>query len=172
MFRRVQGIMGAALLGALLVSAAPERALAEVSVNINIGPPPIVVPEPPEVVLVPRTGIYFVPGLTFDVFFYNGYWWSPRGDRWYRARAYNGPWTIIDRRYVPRPVVRVPGDYRSRFERERHIPYGQWKKERGHRGKEERRDWKERGERKERQEHGGRGERGEHDERGRGHRRD
>lgn len=122
-----------------------------VGVNINIGPPPIVVPAPPEVVLMPDYGVYFVPGLEFDVFFYNGYWWSPRGDRWYRAKVYNGPWRVIERRFVPRPVFGVPHDYRGRFVRERHIPYGEW---RGRHFKEERHERREHREfREERREH-------------------
>jgi hypothetical protein len=122
----------ALLLGALLILGRPGTATAGVNVgiNVNLGPPPIVVAEPPEVVLVPRSQVYFVPGLEFDVFFSNGYWWSPRGDRWYRSRAYNGPWRTIERRYVPRAVIGVPHDYRRAYNRERHIPYGQWKKER------------------------------------------
>ena len=80
-----------------------------------------------------------MPGLEFDVFFYNGYWWSPRGNRWYRARAYNGPWGIIERRYVPALVYRVPKDYRARYEKQQHIPYGQWKKQ----GKDDKDDKKE-----------------------------
>lgn len=130
------------LVGTVLTVGAVRNAAAEVSVSINIGPPPIVAPAPPEVVLMPRMGVYFVPGLSFDVFFYNGYWWSPRGDRWYRSRAYGGPWRIIDRRYVPRPVFGVPHDYRRTYERERRIPYGQWKKEHERRGRGERREWR------------------------------
>jgi hypothetical protein len=30
---------------------------------------------------------------------------------------------------VPAPVSQVPGDYRQRYEKEQHIPYGQWKKQ-------------------------------------------
>ena len=130
----------AVLLGALLVPGVTGDASAEVSVSINLGPPPIVVAEPPALVMVPRTQIYFVPERDLDVFFYAGYWWSPRGDRWYRARAYNGPWGVVERRYVPTQVRRVPKDYRARYVREKHIPYGQWKK---HHGREEHRDRKE-----------------------------
>jgi hypothetical protein len=136
-------IIGPALLWALLVCGAAGTALAGVNldVNINIGPPPIVVPAPPEVVLIPDYGVYFVPGVEFDVFFYNGYWWSPRGDRWYRARAYDGPWRIVGRRYVPRPVFRVPHDYRSVYGHERHIPYGEWRERHyRHEGREMRRE--------------------------------
>ena len=156
MRKLVFGITGPAiLLGAILACGAPNEASAGVNVGIgiNIGPPPIVVPAPPEVVLVPRSNVYFVPGVDFDVFFYNGFWWSPRGDRWYRARAYNGPWGIINRRYVPGPVFRVPHDYRHMYGRERHIPYGEWRERHGRGGHREMRE--------ERHEHrGGGGERG------------
>ncbi len=108
--------------------SAPARA--EVSVSINLGPPPIVVSAPPEVVVIPGSQVHFVPDPHIDVFFYGGYWWSPRGERWYRARAYNGPWGVIERHRVPRAVIYVPRDYRARYERERHVPYGQWKKDR------------------------------------------
>jgi hypothetical protein len=121
------------LLGALLISGAPSVAKAgvNVGVNVNLGPPPIVVAEPPEMVPVPRSQAYFVPGLEFDVFFYNGFWWSPRGDHWYRARAYNGPWRTVARRNIPGPVLRIPHDYRHVYARERHIPYREWRERRG-----------------------------------------
>ena len=119
------------LLAAVTVAlgfSGPARA--EVSVNINIGPPPIVVAEPPAVVMIPQSQVHFVPDPHIDVFFYGGYWWSPRGERWYRSRAYNGPWVVIEQHRVPRSVLYVPQDYRTRYERERHVPYGQWKKDR------------------------------------------
>ena len=138
------GILGLpVILGLLSAFGAITEAREGVQVNINLGPPPIVVAEPPEVVLVPGSQVYFVPQPEIDVFFYNGYWWSPRGDRWYRASAYNGPWVIVERRLIPAPVIRVPRNYRVRYEREHRIPYGQWKKEFRHREKEERREWKE-----------------------------
>jgi hypothetical protein len=159
MSKSVDGITGSILLmGALLFCGAPNEATAAM-VNVNIGPPPIVVPAPPGVVMVPNSQVYFVPGVDFDVFFHNGYWWSPRGDRWYRSRAYNGPWGIVDRRFVPGPVFRVPHDYRSRYGRERHIPYGEWRGR--HRRAEHREMWEERHERggefRDRGEHGGHG---------------
>lgn len=138
---RVLGLV--VLLGALFAFRGTKEALAEVSVNINIGPPPIVVVEPPEIVMMPGLQVYFVPQLEFDVFFYNGYWWSPRGSQWYRARAYNGPWGVIDKRYVPAPVSGVPKDYRNVYGKEKHIPYGQWKKQGKQNEKEERKEMKE-----------------------------
>ncbi len=154
MRKKAYGIMGSALLlGAFLSFGAVKEAAAGVNlgINVNIGPPPIVAPAPPEVVMVPGSQVYFVPGLEFDVFFYNGFWWSPRGDRWYRARAYNGPWGVVDSRYIPRPVFGVPHDYRRVYAHERHIPYGEW------RGRHGRGEWQERGEFRGRGEHGGAG---------------
>lgn len=136
-------VVGTAMLfGALCVSGTTSEARAGVSVNINLGLPAVVFAEPPELVPVPGMSVYFAPHPDMDVFFYGGYWWSPRGSRWYRARDYNGPWGAVNRRHVPAQVFRVPHDYRERYGHERHIPYGQWKKEyseghgdrKGHRG--------------------------------------
>jgi hypothetical protein len=157
------GITGPTLLlGVLLVGGNATASEVRIGVGINIGPPPIVVAEPPAVVLVPGSPVYFVPGLEFDVFFSNGYWWSPRGDVWYRAQAYNGPWRVVERRFVPGPVIHVPHDYRRVYARERHIPYREWREHRG-RGRGEHM------EHMEHREHGEHGEHGEHEEHGHGH---
>ncbi|MFA6147648.1 MAG: hypothetical protein WC899_05510 [bacterium] len=162
--RRFGSVLRYLLVGAAIAAAVAfsEPANAGVSVNINLGPP-VVVAEPPEMVLVPRTRVYFSPAPEVDIFFYGGYWWSPRGDRWYRAREHNGPWGVIGRRYVPREVIAVPRDYRGRYGHEKHIPYGQWKKEHKQHDKAERKERKH--ERKHDGGHDG-GDRGNH---GRGH---
>ncbi|MFA4844466.1 MAG: hypothetical protein WC632_05905 [Candidatus Margulisiibacteriota bacterium] len=121
------GLFGSVLIFALVVGGFAGTAQAEVNVNINIGPPPIVVSEPPAVVMMPQYGIYFVPGISFDVFFYNGYWWSPRGDRWYRSSQYRGPWGIVQRSYVPGYLFKVPKNYRAVYKNESPINYKQWK---------------------------------------------
>ena len=118
---------GLVLIFAFLVIGFAGTARAEVNVNINVGPP-VFVSEPPEVVYVPSMGFYFVPGISYDVFFYNGYWWSPRGDRWYRAGRYNGSWVIVQRSYVPPLFFKMPKNYRAVYKNEHRINYGQWKK--------------------------------------------
>ncbi|MCX5748759.1 MAG: hypothetical protein NTZ10_00725 [Candidatus Saganbacteria bacterium] len=123
------GLFGFVLVFAFMVIGSMGTVQAEVNVNINIGPPPIVVSEPPQVVMMPQYGIYFVPGISYDVFFYNGYWWSPRGNSWYRARQYNGPWGVVQRNYVPGYLFKVPKNYREVYKKERPINYGQWKKQ-------------------------------------------
>jgi hypothetical protein len=117
------------LVAAAAALAVTGPAQAEVNVNINLGPPPIVVAEPPAVVAIPQTRVYFAPDPHVDVFFYGGYWWSPRGPQWYRAKAYNGPWVGVETYRVPRSVIYVPRDYRAEYGGQRHIPYGQWKKD-------------------------------------------
>jgi len=112
----------------LAIAGGAREAAAEVSVNINIGPPPIVVAEPPAVVMVPQSRVYYVPDIDIDVFFFAGYWWSPRGERWYRGRSYNGPWVHMNPSAVPRAVIYMPRDYRGRYAHERHIPHDEWKK--------------------------------------------
>ncbi len=112
----------------ILLSCPPKRGLAEVNFNINVGSPPVVVAEPAVVALIPGSGVYFVADGGPDLFFYAGFWWSPRGDRWYRSRVYNGPWIVVEHRHVPVQVVRVPRDYRARYKKVKPVPYGQWKK--------------------------------------------
>jgi hypothetical protein len=117
-----------AILVVLFLSFLPDNVLAEVNLNINIGSPPVVVAEPAEVVLMSESGVYFVADTGPDLFFYAGFWWSPRGNRWYRSRVYNGPWVVVGHHNVPVQVIRVPRDYRTRYKKVKHVPYGQWKK--------------------------------------------
>jgi len=127
---RFRGMVLVSLLVAAAVLGGTGAAQAGVNVNVNIGPPPIVAAEPPGMVWVPQTQVFFVPDPQLNIFFYSGYYWCPRGDRWYRSRAYNGPWGVVPGRMVPRAVIYMPPDYRTRYGHEQHMPYGQWKKER------------------------------------------
>ncbi len=163
---------GFGLFAALYLACAAAPAFSEVNVNINIGPPAVVVHEPPEMVVIPRTMVYFAPGVHVELLFFRGHWWTRHEGRWFRSRGYNGPWAVIGPRYVPVEIVRLPRDYRAAYGREHRIPHGQlkkhwehreyerrkhmgeWKKERKEEkreGKEHRKDsreeWQERGER-------------------------
>ena len=116
------GIMFAALTSYSPVSSA------EVSVNIGIGLPlpHVVIHEPPAVVVIPGTYVYFVPdaGPAVDIFFYHGYWYQPHEGRWYRARDYNGPWRNIRKARVPHELRGLPPDFRHavrHHERIRHV---------------------------------------------------
>ncbi|RJQ23242.1 MAG: hypothetical protein C4560_00790 [Nitrospiraceae bacterium] len=128
---------------ALFVSlglAHPCGVNADVSVDIHIGPPPVyVVPAPPEVVVIPGTYAYFIPGITVDIIFYQGYWYRPYNEYWYRAGHYNGPWKYIVRQSVPVAILNLPPDYRHVPPGHQRIPYGQLKK--NWRGWEQERHW-------------------------------
>lgn len=131
------------LLPALLVLGFKNEAHAQIDIHINISPPAIMVAEPPAMVMIPNSTIYFVPQVEIDILFFDNYWWAPRGDQWYRSSAYNGSWERIENHDVPDQVYKVPKDYRQRYDKEQHIPYGQWKKQWHEQGK------KDRGERRE-----------------------
>lgn len=98
------------------------------NVSVNIGVPAVVVAEPPEMVMVPDTPVYFAPNVEVELFFCRGAWYSQRSGRWYRARSYDGPWAVVGSRSVPVEVVRVPRNYRTVYVREERVPYGQLKK--------------------------------------------
>jgi hypothetical protein len=143
---------------AVLLVCVPIPAFSEVSVNINIGPPPVLVEGPPELIVVPRTMIYFAPSARADLFFYRGRWWTRHEGRWFRSNSYNGPWVVIGPRYVPVEIVRMPREYRTVYVREQRVPYGQLKRHWEHREYERRKrvgEWREH--------------RGEHKGHGRGH---
>ena len=132
MKKMICGILGMIMLAAgIYPGGLTEEAAAEVNVEVNIGAPVIMVDEPAEVVFVPAYGIYFVPGLAYDIFFYNGFWWSHRGNRWYNSRFYRSGWRIANDRNVPGPVFKMPRNYRQRFGRSKHIRYQDWKERPG-----------------------------------------
>ncbi|MBI5420189.1 MAG: hypothetical protein HZA60_08865, partial [Deltaproteobacteria bacterium] len=101
---------------------------AGMNVNVNIGVPAVVVSEPPEMVMVPNSRVYFAPNVEADLFFYRGGWYSHRGDRWFRAGSYEGPWVVVAPGAVPVEIVRVPRSYRTVYVREEHVPYGHLKR--------------------------------------------
>ena len=123
------------LLGSILLAlalAAPISAMAEVNISIGFPlPPPVVFPAPPEVIVVPDAyGVYAVPDIDVDIFFWNGWWWRPWEGRWYHSRYYDRGWAYYAN--VPRFYYDVePGwrryyrdhDWRGhRWDHER-IPY-------------------------------------------------
>ena len=75
-----------------------------VSVGINV-------PVFPRLVLVPGYPVYYDPSISLNYFFYDGLYWVYISDRWYASSWYNGPWGVVEHRYVPMYVLRVPVRY-------------------------------------------------------------
>jgi hypothetical protein len=102
-----------------------------VNVNIGIGvplpqvvipgPPPVISQDPPAVVVIPGTYVYFAPDVGVDIFFYHGYWYRPHHGHWYRARGYNGPWDNIEGARVPHMVRDLPPDFRHSVRQQERI---------------------------------------------------
>jgi hypothetical protein len=100
------------------VIVVPVPAMAQVSVNINVAPPPpIEFAAPPEMVVLPGTYVYIVPGVAQDIFFYNGWWWRPWGGRWYRSLNYNSGWGYY--RSVPSFYGGIPPAWRNDYREHR-----------------------------------------------------
>ena len=83
--------------GTMLLALAivvPVSTMAAVDINVNISlPPPIVFQAPPDVIVMPDTnGVYVVPEIDTDMFFWNGWWWRLWEGRWYRSHYYNRGW--------------------------------------------------------------------------------
>ena len=112
--------------------------MAGVNINVNIGPPPVYTfSEPPELVVIPNTYVYFAPGVDLDIVFYHGFWYRPHNGYWYRSSGYNGPWHHIGRERVPRYILSLPPNYRLSYRDYPRIPYGhvhsnwnRWERER------------------------------------------
>ena len=120
------GLLEFGYLFTFLILGTVGTAQAAFNVDINFGAPPVFYSEPPEVVLMPESGVYFVPG-SVNVFFYNGFWWSSRSGHWFRSDRYNGSWVGVRNEVVPDRLNRVPHNYRDVYRGERRINYGQWK---------------------------------------------
>jgi len=142
---RILTALAVLALAGFVDTAAPLHAGTNVNVNVGIpvavapvpvvvAPQPVYVQQPPEMIVIPQSNVYFAPGVSVDLFFYDNRWWNRRGDHWYRASGYDGPWTAVGHRYVPAPVYRVPANYRNIYAHEKRIPYGQWQKMHGERG--------------------------------------
>lgn len=102
-------------------------------------PPPYAFAGPPDVVPIPGTYAYLVPGIDADIFFYQGYWYRLFGGRWFVAGAYNGPWLFAPVRRVPRVLLTLPPNwrrlalapgYRPIPHRELLRNWGRWERER------------------------------------------
>jgi hypothetical protein len=95
------------VLALLLAPVVPAQAEIGVSIGINLGVFPALVP-------VPGYPVYYDPGLDGNYFFYDGLYWVYEGDRWYSSNWYNGPWRFVGPEFVPLFILRIPVRYYHR----------------------------------------------------------
>ena len=110
---RTTTIIAATLaLGALATS--PVRA-ADVHVGVHIGipaPPVLSFPAPPHLVVVPGVpSVYYAPDVDVNFFTYGDRYYTYYDGGWFYAYDTSGPWTYVERRYVPAPILHVPTRY-------------------------------------------------------------
>jgi hypothetical protein len=113
-----------------------DDAQAQVSadINLHIGkrpPPEVVFEREPEVVLIPRSRVYCVSGLDYDMFRFAGFWYINDGGYWYRSNAYRGPFLSVEFARVPHAITVVPARYHHHPFHPLGGPPGQMKKSRG-----------------------------------------
>ena len=85
-------LCGAILLALAIVAASPTMAQIDINVGISL-PPPVVFQAPPEVIVMPDTsGVYVVPDVDAEMFFWNGWWWRLWNGYWYRSHYYDRGW--------------------------------------------------------------------------------
>lgn len=118
---------GAMLLALVIVVPIPTMGAVDINVNIAL-PPPIEFAAPPEVIALPETeGVYVVPDIDVDFFFWNGFWWRLWEGRWYRSAYYDRDWGYYNN--VPSFYFNVDPHWRTYYHN--HNWYGhQWNYER------------------------------------------
>lgn len=100
-------------------------------INLHVGDrraPVVVFDREPDVVLVPRTRVYYVSGLDYDLFRYGRHWYINDGGYWFRARHYRGPFVAVAYERVPRTIFSVPARYHRHPWHPHGGPPGQMKK--------------------------------------------
>jgi hypothetical protein len=88
----------------LMALADPAPARVSVSIGINLGAAPELVP-------VPGTPVMYGPAVPANYFSYAGQYYVFVNGVWYVSAGYNGPWVVVAPAYVPRPILAVPLRY-------------------------------------------------------------
>jgi len=94
----------------LTVAATPAWAQ---GVIVVAPPPPAIRFEVPPPVVEVNPGVQVVADQDEEVFVIDGWYWTRRGDHWFRARDHRGGWVVAEPRVVPVTLVRMsPGKYK------------------------------------------------------------
>jgi hypothetical protein len=103
----------------LTLPLSKASARTDVSINLRLGDPyrgpQMVFQSEPDVVVVPGTRVYYVRDYDYDIYRYGSYWYYNYDGGWYRSSRYNGHFTYVGPRAVPRSVAYVPVRYRRHW---------------------------------------------------------
>ena len=109
----------------------PSVAVAQLRVEVGIPVPGFQIQIGGPLVYV-GPGVWVLPDSQEEVFYNNGWYWARSHDHWYRSHGRRGGWGVVDERYVPRPVMRLPPgryrDYHAPEQARRMAPPG-WEKQ-------------------------------------------
>lgn len=98
------------LLGAVLLTASPLRA-SDIGVDLHLSlgrpaPAPVYIAEPPVFLFPPGLGFYVAVGVPYDCFYIDGRYYIYKGNIWYAAPHYTGPWFITEPAHLPPGLVK------------------------------------------------------------------
>lgn len=119
--KRIVWVAMVAMLGCAVSAQASTYFGFQIGVSNAPPPPRFAYHRHPHVYIVPDTRVYYVdqPDFDYDVFEYGPYWYACRDGYWYRSPGYDGPFRVVDVRYVPRPILGVPREHWRHREWER-----------------------------------------------------
>ena len=120
---RVIAISGlAVVLACAMHSSVSAHTYFGFQIGIGGAPPPprVVFLSPPPMMYEPESRVYVMrdDDEGYDTFRYGSRYYVCNDGYWYRSRSYRGPFVVVDVRYVPEPIFRVPE------RRWRHYPQG------------------------------------------------
>jgi len=113
----------------VLFQTASMAQAADISFNINVGGPPIVISQPPEFLYPPELRFGVAVGVPYDMFYFSGIYYVYRGGGWYRTSSYGGSWIKVRHRELPPELSRYKI---ARIHEFRDREYRVYAKDRGH----------------------------------------
>jgi hypothetical protein len=86
----------------MLVMSSALWASPQVNVQVNIGaPPPVVLHSRPTMLYLAEPASYAAIGIPYDIFYVGDRYYYVRGDNWFWAPGYAGPWTSVSYSRLP-----------------------------------------------------------------------
>src|SRR5262249_47835354 len=103
-------IASLALLIGLTVAPSADAG-GNVSIDVQINPPPVVVTAPPPLVVILGPPVSYAPSAPVNYFAFGGRFYTFHNRAWFSATVFNGPWVYVPVAEVPPPVLAVPVKY-------------------------------------------------------------